>query len=55
MLVDDHPPGAVQRRKELLEKYHAAGVIGDEAYRKALAGMDGEATTRPATRPGEGG
>lgn len=30
-------PAAVERRRELLEKYHDQGVIGDEAYRKALS------------------
>ncbi len=30
-------PTAVERRRELLEKYHEKGVIGDEAYRKALS------------------
>ena len=54
-LFTRRPPSVVARQKRLLAKYHAAGVIGDEAYREALAGMDGEAASRPATRPGEGG
>ncbi|MHC4248107.1 MAG: hypothetical protein ACYS9X_03170 [Planctomycetota bacterium] len=41
-------PAAIERRRELLEKYHEQGVIGEEAYRKALS-LPGIA------RPGDNG
>lgn len=41
---------AVQR--DLLEKHHAAGVIGEEAYRHALRAIDLTPTT-PAQKPRE--
>jgi hypothetical protein len=34
-----HPEGG-QLRRELLEKYHRAGVVSDEAYRRCLGVLE---------------
>lgn len=44
----------VDKQRQLLDKYHQSGVLGDEAYRKALAAIQQGPATQPAgstTRP----
>ncbi len=43
----------VARQRALLDTYHRRGVIGDEAYDRAVAALKLEPTTRPATAPSE--
>jgi len=40
-LFSDRNPELVPRQKELLDKYRDAGVLGDQAYHKAMAALDG--------------
>jgi len=44
-------PEMVSRRKALLEKHRAAGVIGEAAYRRTLGAIKLTATTQPALPP----
>ena len=44
-------PELVSQQKELLRKYHAAGVINDATYARSLEAIDNGPATRPATQP----
>ena len=48
-------PALVSRRKELLDKYRAAGAISDETYARSLASMGLKTSDQTATRAGQGG
>ena len=53
-LFGHRDPAMVLRRRELLDKYRAAGAISDETYVKSIESMGLKATERAVTRPTEG-
>ena len=44
-------PEMVSRQKELLDAYHARGVISDVVYQRSVAALSAPVTTRPASAP----
>ena len=48
-LFDRRDPEIMAQRRELLDKYHSRGVIGDAAYAKSLAALEPRPTTQPTT------
>jgi hypothetical protein len=46
-------PAMVVRQKELLQRFHAAGVIGDATYRKSLSALEPRRPAEGGTAPGE--
>lgn len=44
-------PKMIARQKELLVKYHSRGVLGDQAYKRALSALERSPTIRPTTAP----
>ena len=53
-IFDDRDPAMVSRRRELLDKYRAAGTISDETYVKNIESLGLKPTERSTTRPDEG-
>ena len=46
-------PKMVVRQKELLQRFHAAGAIGDATYRKSLSAIEPRRPAEGGTAPGE--